>query len=163
MSFLLLCGCGSVISPHILKEVDRTITPEMVQKEPDHYRGKRVVWGGIIVLSENLEKTTIIEVLGTELSSTDRPTLKNPDGRFLIEKEGYLDTLIYSRDKRITVAGIIKGIRKRNIGKMEYTFPVLTPLEIKLFEPVKEPYPYTVPPWWYYHYPPWSYPFYCPP
>ena len=57
---VLLAGCASVISKNVLKEVDRSVTIEMVQADPDTYIGRKVVWGGTIISSKNLETVTDI-------------------------------------------------------------------------------------------------------
>jgi outer membrane lipoprotein len=168
---LLLSACGSVISRELALEADRGATIASVQAAPDAYRGRTVVWGGIIVSSENLEATTEIEVLETELTADDRPRDYASRGRFLVEATGFLDSAVFRPGKRMTVAGEVKGITVRKIGRMDYPYPVITPIEIKLFEgprvapPLPEPGPW----WWgppygpYYPYGPYRYPYPWPP
>ncbi len=162
----IMSGCGSVISKGLLKEVDRTITIEAVQSARQQYGGRKVVWGGMIITSKNLERTTEIEVLETRLSMGDIPSGPVEDGsggRFIIEAARYLDTAVFTEGKLITVAGTVKGVVTRKIGMMDYHYPVITPIEIKLFEPPREPdyrdsywyYPF-YPPYYYEQYPPWS-------
>lgn len=165
----IVSGCGSVISRGLLKEVDRGLTIEAVQSE--RYGGRKVVWGGVIITSRNLERTTEIEVLETRLSWGDIPVDPVEDGsggRFIIEAAKYLDTAIFTEGKFLTVAGTVKGVIKRKIGMMDYPYPVITPIEIKLFEPASEPdyrdlpwYDPFYPPDYYGPYPPW-YPGYPP-
>ena len=131
-------GCASVLSKEALMGADRTLTVDAAQTAPDKHIGKKAVWGGVILSSENLENTTEIEVLETPLSYDDAPAeseAKVSRGRFIIEAPGYLDTAIYKIEARITVSGVIKGIVKKKLGRMEYGFPVITPNEIKLFPP----------------------------
>lgn len=159
---LLVAGCASVISKDVLREVDRNITITMVQADPGAYKGKKVIWGGTILKSENLEKVTEIEVLESELSFDDRPADGKSRGRFIIEAERFLDTEVYKPGKRITVAGVIKGIKVKKIGKMDYRYPVVTPIEMRLFEPPPKVSPYEAyyPPPTIYPYYPWPYPYY---
>ena len=168
-------GCASVISRDILASVDRSVTPGLVQSNPEAYKDARVVWGGIILKVENLKETTIIEVFATELSIDDRPqrtvsggavgTLGGTGARFLVEAPGYLDPVIYKPDTSITVAGTVKGIKKKTIGEMEYPYPVLAPLELRIFglraeveyqEPMMLPFWYYPPPYTPYN-PYWPY------
>ncbi|MBI5343820.1 MAG: Slp family lipoprotein, partial [Deltaproteobacteria bacterium] len=85
-------------------------------------------------------------------------------GRFIIEAQRFLDTAVYKEGKRITVAGIVKETRVKKIGKMDYSYPVIRPLEIKLSEPSPPPGAYNdispmFRPWGpYYPYYPWPYP-----
>lgn len=174
IALFALTGCGSVISKELLRDIDRSVTLEEVQASPDAYKGRKVVWGGTIISSENLESATEITVLESALSWDDTPADGQSRGRFIIEAKKYLDTAIFKEGKRVTVAGIVKGIEVRKIGKMDYRYPVITPLEIKLYEPPpKTTYMDTLPPYWYspypYNYPypyypyPWPYPYPPPP
>lgn len=163
VGLFMATGCGSVLSKGIVEQADRTVTMEMVQASPDLYKGVTVIWGGSIVKAENLEKTTVIEVLETELAYDDVPHDGDSGGRFLIEAQGYLDTTIYASSKRITVAGVVEGVRKQLIGKMEYPYPVVSPIEIKIFEERTVDYYEDYPPWWYGPYGPYypsPYPYY---
>ncbi|MBI3399259.1 MAG: Slp family lipoprotein [Deltaproteobacteria bacterium] len=162
---IFLTGC-SVISKDIRCEVDRTITLPMVQANPDALKGKKVIWGGIILSSKNLAEKTVIEVLQTPLDRTDMATDKEQSqGRFFVESPSYVDTFLYKAGKEITVAGIIKGAAIQKIGEMDYTYPILEPLQIRVFEPYKEPAyqaPPPWPPWWYNPYYPYPNRYYDP-
>ena len=153
---LVASGC-SVISKEARKDVDRGVTVDMAQSSPDIYRGRKVLWGGVIISSENLERATVIEVLETGLNIEDRPFDGSSRGRFLIESPKFLDTNIYKAYARITVAGAIKGIEVRKIGRMDYAYPVVTPVEISLTEASEYNRREMPPPWWF-HGP--SYPYY---
>lgn len=149
----LVGGCGSVISTTGLTGVDRSITVPAVQANPDSYTGKKVLWGGTIVSSENLTDTTLIEVLEAKLSISDMPGYDRSRGRFLIEAKGYLDPLVYKADMNITIAGTIKGIMNKKIGEMTYPYPVIEPVELKLIEVVDYQYqPYYYDPFYFPYY-----------
>lgn len=137
ISAFIIAGC-SVMPKTVLKEVNRDITLDMVQTSPERYVGQKVLWGGIILESENLENTTEIVVLETELAFDERPEDGSSRGRFIIETKGYADTNIYTKDKRITVAGTVTGVETRKIGKMDYRYPVITPIEMRIFNPMTE-------------------------
>ncbi len=133
-----LAGCGSVISRGALKEVDRGIALDVVRAKPDAYAGRKVLWGGIIISADNLEDSTEIEVLETELFPDDTPRSESEGeskGRFIIKTEKYLDPAVWKPNKRVTTAGIVKGARTKKIGKMDYLYPLVTPIELKLFDP----------------------------
>src|SRR3989338_7647851 len=161
---VFLTGC-SVISKDIRREVDRTITLPMVQANPDAFKDKKVIWGGIILSSKNLADKSVIEVLQTPLDRADRATeIEKSQGRFLTESSQYLDTFLYKAGKEITVAGIIKGIAIQKIGEMDYTYPVLEPLQMRVFEPYQEPSYEPFPLWPYWPYNPYhSFPRYYDP
>ena len=163
-------GC-SVISKDIRRDVDRGVTLPMVQANPDAYKDKKVIWGGVILSSKNLADKTIIEALQTPLDISDMTTDKeHSQGRFLIESSVYLDTYLYKAGKEITVAGIIKGVTIQKIGERDYIYPVLEALQMRIFEPQPEII-YEPPPLWrpyqpynpYYPYHPYyPYPYYYP-
>ncbi len=152
---ILLGGCASVISPEVLKQVEPSLSLKTVREAPEKYIGRTILWGGIIVSVEHLKESTIIEVFQTELTSTHSPSFSvdSSQGRFLIEASGFLDNLIYTPKRGITVAGVIKGVRVKKIDNMSYTYPVVKPLELHLFDPPEELYP--LPPAWWYYYPPY--------
>lgn len=147
---IFIAGCGSVISKNVLREADRSISLPLVQSNPDAFKGRMVIWGGAIISSENLEDSTVIEVLDTELYYDDTPDDGESRGRFLVEAKRFLDTAIFKPGKMITVAGKVQGVSVRKIGKMDYAYPVIEPVEIRLFEqPPRVEYLDMPPPWWY--------------
>lgn len=159
ITLFIFAGCTS-ISKQTLREVDKDITIEMVQEHPDKYIGKKVLWGGTVLNSENLEKVSEVEVLESDLAYDNSPKDGTSHGRFLIQTKRYLDSQIYKENKRITVAGTVKGIETRRIGQMEYPYPVVEPLEMRLFEPPSaqpySEYPYMYGPYPYSPYGPYS-------
>ena len=161
---ILTTGCSSVLSKTALKDVDRSITVPAVQANPASYTGKTVVWGGRIVSTKNLKDVTVIEVLESRLSIMDIPSDEKSRGRFLIEAPGYLDALTYKHDMEITVAGVIKGVEDKTIGKMSYSYPVLSPLDMEISDPPEiyyYDYPFRNRPYYYdpYYYGP-QFPYY---
>ncbi|GMR04331.1 MAG: hypothetical protein BMS9Abin23_0227 [Thermodesulfobacteriota bacterium] len=159
---VLLSGCASVISKEVLKEVDRSITLDLVQADPASFTGRKVLWAGVIISTENLETTTDIEVLETKLDYGYVPTEEKSKGRFIIEAARYLDPAVYKEGRTIIVAGVVKGIRVKKIGKMDYRYPVITPIELKLIQPRQDLYYNDYPPAWgfygpYYPRYPWPY------
>ena len=130
---LLLAGC-SVVSKEVRGVVNDGATLSMVRAAPEKYLGETVLWGGIIITSKNGKDSTIIEVLETPLTSSHNPAGEGrvSAGRFLVVSPGFLDTVIYSPEKGITVAGVLKGMRTRKIGEMDYHYAVITPVEIHL-------------------------------
>ena len=148
---IFTAGC-SVVPKDIRRQADRSITIPMVQTAPDAFKGSKVIWGGIILSSKNLADKTVIEALQTPLDRTDRVINEEQSkGRFLIESKTYLDTYLYKQGKEITVAGIIRGITVQKIGEMDYAYPVLEPLHMRVFEPQREPEYEPPPPMWPYY------------
>jgi outer membrane lipoprotein len=140
LSFILLLltlsGCAHVVSPELRERVDKTISTEALFKEPEVFKGRLVILGGIIVSSRNAVEGTYLEVLERPLDSLGRP--KDTDisrGRFIILYEGYLDSAVYSKGREVTVAGEVMGKMVRPLGEMEYPYPLIKSKELHLFEP----------------------------
>ena len=153
--FLLLPGCVYVISKDVRREVTRDLSLGEVIKDPNFYKGKVVLWGGVIIETKNLKEGTRVVVLEKDLNGWGRPKESNESkGRFIVLYPGYLDTAIYRKDREITVAGEITGQEVMHIDEIEYTYPILSPREIHLWREVrKAEYPYYPYPWW------WDYPY----
>jgi len=132
------------MSSSALKGVDREIIINAVQANPEAYTGRKVVWGGMIIATENQETVSEIEVMETELAYGDTPENESSRGRFVVRSPGFLDAGIYKPGRLITVVGTIKGSATKKIGKMDYTYPVLEPIEMRLFDAS----PRTYDPYW---------------
>jgi len=163
----LLPGCVYVISRDVRKEVTRELSLREVIKDPDAYKGKLVLWGGVIIDSKNLKEGTRIVILQKDLNIRGRPKESDKSqGRFIVLHPGYLDTAIYRKKREITVAGEITGRKVLPIDEIEYTYPVLIPREIHLWKEemkAEYPYPYWPYPWWWdYPYPYWRHPYWYP-
>ena len=149
-------------SGEVMQEVDKTLTFEEVQKNPDAYQGKTVLWGGLIIETTNRQKETILKVRETELDMEKRPTnMDRSKGRFLIRYTGFLDPLLYKEGREVTAVGEIGGAEILPVGNSQYSYPVVLAREIHLWERVPEYYPMN-PPWYWdpfpygwYRYPYW--------
>jgi len=58
---LFISGCGPVISQEVRKEADQTIGFEELLANPDAYRGRTVLLGGVIAGSVNKKDGTLLE------------------------------------------------------------------------------------------------------
>jgi outer membrane lipoprotein len=156
--FFSFAGCGPVISKEIRDEVSKGLTLSMVAKDPEAYKGKTVLWSGLIISALNLQEGTMIEVLQKPSDFQGKPKdVDDSEGRFLVLVPRYLDVAIYTQGREVTVAGKIRGKKTQSLGEMEYTYPLISARETYLWPEGREeryyhPYPY----WWYYPYqPPW--------
>lgn len=170
LTLAFLCGCAHVISKDILKEINREITFAELRKNPQVYAGEVVLLGGVIVRTVNKEEGTLLEIYQTALSREGRPVQTDvSEGRFLALYEGLLDSEIYRKGRKVTIAGTVKDEKVMKLGEIDYHYPYLLIRDIHLWKEEQrrryEPYPWG--PWWYdpwdYGYPwyPW-YPWYGP-
>ena len=105
-------------------------------------RGSVVVWGGVIVSSENLPAVTRLEVLGYPLNSGQRPRIDRGQlGRFLVAVDGYLETATYRAGRQLTVRGMVADVVDGRVGEAAYRFPVLRAQRLYLWPPERAAYP----------------------
>ncbi len=170
-SLILLAGLAWVFScapfsQNIMDQADPALKFWEVQKNPDSFLGKTVIWGGVIVEALNRPDETLVIVRLTNLDLELRPmyTDRSP-GRFIIRYNGFLDPAIYKEGREITAAGEITGQEVLPLGTRHYTYPCVTAKEIHLWEKLVPYPPYYYPyyndpfyPWWGYR-PYWRHPY----
>jgi outer membrane lipoprotein len=161
---LLLASCAHPISGGFRSQIDPDLSINQILQSPDNHVGKKVVLGGTIVQTRNLENVTEIEVVEKELDYSGYPSSSDQSlGRFMFRKQGYLEAEIYAKSRMVTGAGTVVGTKSGKIGEMEYEFPVIEIEEIKLWDAPDYRYrtyygPY-IPGWGIYSYYPY-YPYY---
>lgn len=157
--FIMSC---SVISQQIRKESMAPVNFKTLIQETDKYLGNTVILGGYILETQNLPDKSTIKVLQVPLGWREDPKSRDDsEGRFIISYKGFLDPEIYSKDRKVTVAGIIVGTLAEKVGQFTKSYLKIKSREIYLW-PKEEDYlrPYYDP--WYYPYPYYwpPYPFY---
>jgi outer membrane lipoprotein len=147
----LTLACSSPISRSVRRELDPDIPFQQLQEQPASFEGKRVLLGGEIIQTYNKQEGTTIEVLQKRLNRWGRPRDEDDtEGRFLVFTERFLDPVVYSRGRKITIAGIVLGGHVEKIGEVDYVYPLLRAIEVHLWKDPSSPvfvYPYPV---WYY-------------
>jgi outer membrane lipoprotein len=56
------------------------------------------------------------------------------EGRYVLKTGKFMDPEIFKKDRPVTVAGTMTGVRKGLIENYEYGYPVIEILEIKAWE-----------------------------
>jgi outer membrane lipoprotein len=165
MVIVCLSGCAHVISKDILSEVSTEITFAELRKAPRAYQGKVVLFGGVIVKAVNKKDGTLLEVYQTKIDRDGKPIqLDISGGRFLAHYRDFLDSEIYRRGRRVTIAGIVQGEQIMRLGEVDYHYPYLVIKEIHLWKEEQQykykPYPWGFwDPWWAYPWYPRYYPY----
>ncbi len=148
--FFLLC-CSPVISKQLRKQASKALTLKVVLKDPEVYKGKTVLWSGVIIRSVNLKEGTMIEVLQKPADMQGKPKdVDKSDGRFLALNPGYLDIAIYNGGRKVTIVGEIQGKKVQSLGEIEYIYPLIKVKEIHLWPVEKEQSIYCPHPYWQY-------------
>lgn len=133
---LFVAGCAHVVSDKMRSMQDRDISLTQLFRQPELYKGRIVIMGGIIAGSLNTEEGTYIEVVEKPLDYLGRPEDTDRSlGRFLILHDGYIDTAIYARSRKVTVAGEVVGEKKRPLGEMVYRYTLIKSKELHLIRP----------------------------
>ena len=163
---LLLAGCAHPISKGFRNQVDPTLSFSQILKSPDIHVGKKVVLGGMIVRTRNLENMTEIEVVEKDLDCFGYPSYGDTSqGRFLFRKQDYLEAEIYAKGRMITGGGPVVATKSGKIEDVDYEFPVIEVEELKLWDTPNYGYPLYgygpyMPGWGIYsYYPFYSYPY----
>ena len=132
---LSVVGCAHVVPEQILEEVDVAITFADLKSAPKAHRGRTVLLGGVIVGSVNKKDGTLLEVYQTEIDRRGEPiNVDVSGGRFLALYEGFLDTAIYRKGRKVTVAGIVQGELTQRLGDLDYHYPLVLVKDIHLWK-----------------------------
>lgn len=166
MSIILISACSSHIPPEIRESLDGSPSVAQVHQAADNYLSKKVRWGGIILNTENKHKTSWLTILAYPLSNHGEPHVSNQSsGRFIAIVEQFLEPLVYSRDRKITITGKLLRTEIIKVGEFPYAYPVvqvglyyLWPVEPELSDFDHQPYWWSDP--WYDPYYPWHFPYF---
>jgi outer membrane lipoprotein len=134
LGILLAPACTKGISKQARSRVTYSGTFSELQEKPGKYTGEVVLLGGKIIETRVITEYSEITVLQLPLGGGDRPRLEDKSkGRFLIRSKQLLDPAVYTEGTAITVVGKLIGSEARKVGEYTYRYPVLDPVEIKLW------------------------------
>lgn len=135
---LLLASCATTAN-FDTSQVDRKITPASAIEKPQLSTGKKVIWGGTILDTQNLKNKTQIEVLAYPLNASHRPLQENkPLGRFIIHQTGYLEANNYAPGRQLSVLGNIIHFQKGKVGESSYSYPLIQAEQLYLWPPLSK-------------------------
>jgi len=130
---VLLSACAN--APILdTSRVDRALTPRGALSAPSASLGRTVLWGGVILSTRNLETITRIEVLAYPLDDDEMPQRgRDPLGRFILERPGFLEPATYAEGRLVTVVGTLARIQDGKIGDSSYQYPVVDAGQLHLW------------------------------
>lgn len=103
-----------------------------------------VHWGGRIVAVTNQRDRTLVEVLALPLNAEGRPqTDARPEGRFIVERAGFLEPREYAADRLLEVRGALSGFIHGKVGEAPYRFPMVRGEQLVLWPDASAYYPQT--------------------
>ena len=163
---LLLFGTScSVISREIRSEALPSVPFSELIQHTESYKGDTVIVGGYILETRNQAGSTLIKILQAPLMTGDEPRSRDySQGRFVVEYQGFLDPAVYSKDRKVTVAGTVAGTVAETEGGYPYAYLKIKSREIYLwpkyeyryYDPYYD-YWYFPRHYFYYPYPPYGY------
>ncbi len=161
---LAMTSCA-VISKPVRDEALPSLPFKSLIREAENHIGKTVILGGYIITNQNISGRKSLIILQTPLSLGQEPKGKDySEGRFILHHQGFLDPEVYAKDRKITVAGIIKGSEDANTKECPNSCLVLQAREFYLWPERYDSYPYYMYPYYdgypfYYPYPYFYYPY----
>ena len=151
VTMLFIVSC-SVISTQVRNE---SVTPahfKTLVQEADKHIGDMVILGGYILETKNSADESTLRVLQSPLGFGQEPKSKDhTQGRFIVFYKGFLEPEVYSKDRKITVAGVIVGSVAEKIDGFLHSHLKIQGRELFLWP--KEQYQYHTP-----YYDPWNCP-----
>ncbi len=130
---LVVAGCAGKPAFETSR-VASDVSPARVIAQPVPHLDKIVLWGGLILNTHNREASTQIEILAYPLNSSQRPSLDQaPQGRFIVEHQGYLEPVTYAQGRQLSVLGKVSTTRPGKVGDSDYLYPVIDAEQLKLW------------------------------
>lgn len=160
-----MSACSSHIPPEIKQPLDGSPGVAQVRHQAGDYLSQKIRWGGIILHTENKQDVSELTIIALPLSESGEPidSDKSP-GRFIAIIDEFVEPLVYSPEREITVTGKILRTENLKVGEFPYEYPVIQVDHYYLWPPEPEPsyLDYPTYPWIYGPYYPWHYPYYHP-
>jgi outer membrane lipoprotein len=162
IALLFIIACS--VMPAAVKDQAADVPfPELVQNAPN-YVGSTVILGGYVVEVTNEKDLTRIVAVQAPLGMGHEPKSKDrSQGRLIVEHKGFLVAEVYTKDRKITVAGKLLGSSATEQSSNTFPYVRLELSDIHLWAQEKQ-MPYD--PYWdyrYYHFYPypwgWRYPY----
>lgn len=133
-----LGGC-TVMSSQTMAEAEPAIPFPRLVSRAHAYEGRVVVVGGYVLEVRNRGQATLLVVLQAPLGSGQEPLSADlSEGRFMVLHDRFLDPEVFTKGRKVTVGGIVKGLTPEVIGDQPYDYLTLASREIFLWE--KEDY-----------------------
>jgi outer membrane lipoprotein len=169
-SAALLSCAPAVLSKNYLFEGTREMSFEQLREQPDQFKGRLFILGGVIVRTKLTNNGAVIEAIHVPVdgSGSFKDSGKS-EGRYRAVVPSGMpqpDPIIYHKGRRVTIAAEFIGILRGKIDEMDYGYPVFDIKQMHLwprerlqyyppsyvYDPWFYPYPY------YYRYPWWTHP-----
>jgi outer membrane lipoprotein len=133
-------SCAPVFPREALDKVDTRITFAELRKNPEQFKGARVLLAGVIIAARNTREGTLIEVLQKPADSRGGPVeTDDTEGRFILQSSQFLDAAVYRPGRRLSVIAEVLGRKELPLDEILYVYPLLVIRELHLWEPYSGP------------------------
>jgi outer membrane lipoprotein len=89
-------------------------------------KGRVFHWGGAVVEVRNYADRSVMVVLAYPLDPSGRPDMTQaPVGRFLADRDGFVEPLAYPEGTLVSISGPLIGYHDGLVGERSYQFPAL--------------------------------------
>ena len=142
ITLLLSAACATGISQQARSQVTYSGNFSVLQERPSAHLDQVVIFGGKILETKASPTSSEITVLQLPLGTSDRPQDGDrSEGRFLLRSVQFLDPAVYRNGLLLTAVGRISGSEVRPIGGLDYAYPIVEAIEIKLWPERSPIYP----------------------
>jgi outer membrane lipoprotein len=157
---LLISACASQIPPEIRQAPENTPGVAQVYASVDNFVSQKVRWGGVILQTENKNDSSWLTIVAFPLTGRGEPLSSGQSqGRFIAVVDQFLEPLVYSADREVTIAGEVLRSETIQVDEFSYKYPVIKVDQLYLWPERSEQRYNNYPPYWY---DPWYYPFHRP-
>ncbi|MBR9787266.1 Slp family lipoprotein [Vibrio sp. J1-1] len=120
-----LSACSS-LPEELNARTEQVLTDYKTFAESQGVANHDVRLGGIIAKVDNFKDKTRVEIVNLPISESGKPDISDePEGRFAVYFDGYLEPVAFSQGRLVTVVGKSAGEEEGKIGEHEYIFPLI--------------------------------------
>lgn len=140
MAMLIASGCAHALSDESIKLVDPSLSLKVVKAEPEQFRGKHLLVGGMIANIRNSDAGAEIEIVQFPLKNNYLPNMSAmSDGRFLAVTPSFADPAVFRPGSLISIVGEVKGEKTQELDEVRYRYPVINIHEMHVWKPGEIP------------------------
>ncbi len=133
---LLAGGCAHNLSKRALALADRTVTFDKLRENPDAYRGKIVILGGVIKTILQTPQGTRLEVEQYRLDGREMPDeASGSGGLFLAIVPEKLAKSVCGTGLLVSMAGEVMGKKALVMEGEEHSYPLIAVRELRIIRP----------------------------
>ena len=134
LTALALAGCHP-LSQDARTGTDRDLTVAALCADPAAFRGRALVLGGALVHHEQVDGTSLLELMPWRVNRLGEPLYpEETDRRLLVRSPVALDPVTYEPGVLVTFAGRVQGEEAKIRQEQEIRYPLLELIEIHAWD-----------------------------